>query len=271
MALSASIRRIVPIEGGCRLNNGRSACNEPLISIITATFNAKSTIGLTLDSIAAQTFDDFELIVIDASSTDGTQKILEERSDDIDYWLSEPDSGIYQAWNKGIAAARGRYFSFLGADDAYVPDALRIYASHLKDHPGLEYVSSRVRYEERSSIRVIGHEWRWSAFRRYMNVAHVGSIHSRALYEKYGLYDESFAIAGDYELLLRAGSRLKAGFVDEITAVMGGGGISNRSSAVLRETLRAKRIHRTTSHLVRRWDHVVAMGKFRARRVTRRG
>jgi glycosyltransferase involved in cell wall biosynthesis len=219
--------------------------NEPFFSIITAVFNGARTLQAAIDSLDRQTFRNFEHIVLDGASTDGTVQILEQNSSRIQHWTSEPDSGVYDAWNKGLARARGEWISFLGADDIYFPDALEAYARWIAIQPrkDLQYVSSRVELEKDGTVmRAIGRPWSWPGFSRYMSVAHVGSMHHRRLYEQYGRYDESYRSCADYELLLRPRERLQAGFFRQVTARMALGGLSNANVRLaLAEQERAKR------------------------------
>lgn len=217
----------------------------PLITVITAASNSAATIEKTIRSVVGQSFRDFEYLVVDAASNDGTVRILEGFGDQIDHWRSEPDAGIYDAWNKALRLARGRWLAFLGADDEYYPDALENYARFLSSHDDgdLQYLSSRVALmHEGSRIGTIGRAWGWPQFSRYMSVAHVGSLHRRQLFEQYGAFDPGYRICGDYELLLRPRASLRAAFLPISTAKMTYGGVSNlRPRAALVEAARAKR------------------------------
>ena len=102
-----------------------------LITIITPTFNCASTLDATLESVVSQDFTDFEYWLIDGGSTDGTRDRLAAIQDPRVRWISEPDRGIYDAMNKGIDRARGRYLLFLGADDLLLPGSLRAISDHL--------------------------------------------------------------------------------------------------------------------------------------------
>jgi glycosyltransferase involved in cell wall biosynthesis len=90
---------------------------KPLISVITVVYNGSKTCEKTIKSVINQTYDNVEYIIIDGGSTDGTLDIIEKYEDKIDYWISEKDSGIYDAMNKGIKVANGDWIYFLGADD----------------------------------------------------------------------------------------------------------------------------------------------------------
>jgi glycosyltransferase involved in cell wall biosynthesis len=215
----------------------------PLFSVVTAVRNGAKTLAATIESVSRQTFRDFEYIVIDGASTDATVSIIEQWSSSISRWTSERDSGLYDAWNKALALARGQWVAFLGADDVYCEDALEQYARAIAALPdqGPQYISSRVQLvKDGRSIRTVGSAWSWPAFSHHMTVAHVGSMHHRSLFQQYGGFDDSYGICGDYELLLRPRGRLRAAFLDKVTVRMAVGGISNTALA-LAEQERAKR------------------------------
>lgn len=246
------------VEGGNRINGyfkdpdivGQSASLEkagtylPLITVITVVFNAGETLEKAILSVINQSYCNVEFIVIDGGSTDDSLDIIKKYQHAIDYWVSESDAGIYDAWNKGVRLASGDWIAFLGADDAYTDGAIEAYASFISNclDTKLEYVSSRVNLVNHTTkLRVVGTPWRWKIFRKYMNVAHVGSLHRWTLFEKYGLFDDSYRISGDYEFLLRAGSTLRADFLDYITVDMLVGGVSDANILVFSETTRAKK------------------------------
>ncbi len=215
---------------------------KPVVSVVTAVYNGAEHLAKTIESIREQQSEHYptEHIVIDGGSTDGTLAILQKYDKSLAYWLSEADSGVYDAWNKGMAASRGEWIAFVGSDDAYRPAALKSYMEYIDASDGdLDYVSSRVEVVGARGLRVIGQRWRWRKFAEYMNVAHVGSLHRRRLFERLGPFDTSYRITGDYELLLRAGQGLRAGFLDQVTATMRAGGISDSGESV-REAMRAK-------------------------------
>jgi glycosyltransferase involved in cell wall biosynthesis len=216
---------------------------QPLISIIIATYNARLSIEKTIESIINQSYTNFELIIIDGGSTDGTQKVIEKWSDKINYSISEADEGIYDAWNKGINVAKGDWITFLGAGDEYLPDALQNYVGYIinLNEPSLEYVSSIVKIVNKDGkwLYNIGSTWEWPKYLSYMTIAHVGSLQSKKLFSKYGQYDTNYKLVGDYELLLRAGPNLKAGYMPQTTAKMLFGGMSI-SKASLKEAFIVK-------------------------------
>ncbi|MFT3906194.1 MAG: glycosyltransferase family 2 protein [Steroidobacteraceae bacterium] len=250
-------------EGGNNCEPG--VTGQPIVTIVTAVFNGAKTLRSAMSSVISQLGDDAEYIVIDGGSKDGTVEIIKKFSSRLAYWVSESDRGIYDAWNKGVLASRGRYIAFVGADDVLESGALEAYKKLVARRPDLEYVSSRVAFGKRDG-RIIGRAWRWSEYRRYMTAAHVGSLHRRDLYERYGLYDVNYRIAGDYEFLMRVGAALKAGFLDQVTVVMGAEGVSSSQvRRALAEARMAKVATGACGSLTAGFDFVVAHLKARVR------
>lgn len=242
--------------------------NSTVITIITAVYNAAQLIEETILSVLKQSYNNVEYIIIDGGSTDGTLDILRKYEHAIDYWISEPDRGIYDAWNKGVCLARGEWIAFLGAGDLLMKEALQSYTDLISSyrHCIPEFVSSRVNLISGTRVlRSIGQKWKWNVFRKWMNVAHVGSLHSRSLFERYGLYDTSYRICADYEFLLRPGASLRSAYMDSITAYMRVGGTSNSLQA-LWEAERAKVSTGGRSVVSSRIERLVAIGKFKLRK-----
>lgn len=102
------------------------------ISIIIATYNAENTIKRCIDSIACQKSDEIELLVIDGDSKDKTVDILKSYGNIIDIFKSEPDKGVYDAWNKALRLATGEWIMFLGADDYFLSGAITFYLELLQ-------------------------------------------------------------------------------------------------------------------------------------------
>jgi cellulose synthase/poly-beta-1,6-N-acetylglucosamine synthase-like glycosyltransferase len=116
-------------EGGLRTQGyfKQSLPDKPLITIITSTYNAAEYLPRTIKSVREQTYTNIEWIIVDGNSKDNTVELIRQNEDVIDYWVSEPDSGIYDAWNKGVSLANGDWIAFLGAGDSYKPDAINVF------------------------------------------------------------------------------------------------------------------------------------------------
>jgi glycosyltransferase involved in cell wall biosynthesis len=243
--------------------------SRPLVSVITAVLNRADVLPRCIESVLRQDYPLVEHLVFDGGSTDGAAEVLRSYRGVLAWSSSELDRGVFDAWNKGLALARGEWIAFLGADDEYLPGAVSRYVEAAAANPATEYLSSRVELAyPGGGSRVIGEPWSWAEFRRHMCVAHVGSFHRASLFRRLGGYDISYPIVGDYELLLRAGPTLSAAFLDAVTARMAAGGQSD-STAALAEARRAKLRRGAKSPLGAALDHAVAFAKHHGRHALR--
>lgn len=222
------------------------------ISLIVATYNAANTLDECLQSICSQLTEECELIIIDGKSSDHTLDIIKTYAHQIAYYVSEPDKGIYDAWNKGIAVARGNWIGFIGADDILLPHALTTYLSFI--HSTLEidaydYICAHNEYIDKNGrfLKIIGREPKWGKMRRAMMPAHVASLHNRKnLFGVVGPFNICFRICADYELLLRKRADLKYYFLDVCIARMKVGGMSFSTKAIF-ETYEIRKQLKTIS------------------------
>lgn len=216
---------------------------KPLISVVVAVFEAADTLQRCIDSVEAQTYPRKEMVVMDGGSTDGTVEILEANGEKVACWRSEPDRGIYHAWNKALERAQGDWICFLGADDYF---ADRDCLSDLVAAGGSAdaVFGKLMRFDDAGrELRTFGRPWVWKEMKRHQSIAHPGALHRRYLFEKYGFFSESYPIAGDYEFLLRLGSGLKAAFVDRVTVCMGYGVSIENARQANAEARTIQRIH----------------------------
>ena len=109
--------------------------DNPLISIITVVFNGSKTLKQTIDSVLSQNYKNIEYIVIDGGSTDGTLDIIKKYERHINYWISEPDKGLYDAMNKGISKANGEIIGMINSDDWYEDNAVELIVDAFQKHP----------------------------------------------------------------------------------------------------------------------------------------
>lgn len=143
-------------EGGARLRKGskRGGRNMPLISIVTVTFNAFQYLPDTLKTIRAQDYPNVEWIVIDGGSKDGTIDFL-RANEDVDYWLSEPDRGMYDALAKGFERANGEILCWLNAGDMFLFGALSTVGEVFQDHPEVNWITG-INFWHVSGCKIIG-------------------------------------------------------------------------------------------------------------------
>lgn len=225
----------------------------PLITIIVAVFNGAKTLQQCIDSVAQQTYPNKELIVIDGGSRDGTVELLKENQEHISYWVSEPDQGIYNAWNKGLAQANGDWICFLGADDYFwdtqVLERMAEQLALISPDIRVAYGQIMLLTADGQSLYAVGEPWGKikERFKHKMSIPHQGVMHRHSLFELRGKFDESFRIVGDYELLLRELKTGDAAFIPGIIVTgMRQGGISSnpeQSLTILREVRRAQIMH----------------------------
>ena len=226
---------------------------DPFISVIVATYNNETTIQQCIDSVAQQTYRNKELIIIDGGSKDGTVELLESNNEKISYWISEPDRGIYHAWNKALPKAAGEWICFLGADDffwettvlARIGEQLRLLPSGIR----VVYGQNMLINVKGENLYPMGASWATVKDKFFAGTClpHPGMMHHSSLFERHGPFDESFRIAGDYEMLLRELKHADALFTPNlIVAGVRQGGISSKPDSALRilsETRRAQRMH----------------------------
>jgi len=138
--LPPSEKEVKKVEGGLRTQGiyKKSSKSRPLVSIVTVVYNGEKYLEQTIRSVINQRYDNIEYIIIDGGSTDGTLDIVEKHEKMIDYWISEPDEGIFDAMNKGIKICRGELIGLINADDYYAPNAIeRVVSCYLKEKPDL--------------------------------------------------------------------------------------------------------------------------------------
>jgi glycosyltransferase involved in cell wall biosynthesis len=178
---------------------------SPKLSIITINLNNATGLRKTIDSVVSQTFTDYEYIIIDGGSTDGSMAVIKEYENQITFWISEVDHGIYNAMNKGIMQAKGEYFLFLNSGDMLVannvtermldnmPECSILYGNMQRDLGGKSITDKRFRGRNITMLDM---------FRE--TLYHSSAYIKKDLFSKYGLYDESLKIASDWKFFLIA-------------------------------------------------------------------
>lgn len=200
----------------------------PRLSIVVATWNAAQTFERCLASVIGQTSTDWELLISDGGSTDGTVDLIRKHREMISWWRSSSDKGIYDAWNQALEHARGEYICFLGADDAWA-DANAV--ATLFAAVGMrrfDLVTSRGRIVDPSTRKqmIFGSAWNYARVGRRMMVCHPGLLHHRSLFERFGQFDSQYRIAGDLEFLLRMPKDMITLHVDATTVLIEAAGVS---------------------------------------------
>lgn len=215
-----------------------------MISIVTATWNCESTIGDCLKSVEGQTWPLREHIVIDGASSDRTLEILERSRALLAVLVSEKDSGIYDALNKGIERASGDVIGFLHADDIYAHRDVLSHVAAAFSNPAVGAVYGDLQYVRQGDVNHIVRHWQSAAFNKRRLAQgwmppHPTLYVRREWYQRIGGFDTSYRIAADYYSILQLFSQpdLNPVYLPEVMIKMRLGGASNRSlSNILRKS-----------------------------------
>jgi glycosyltransferase len=224
------------------------------LSIVTAVYNRADTIGDALRSLQRQTLTDFEHVVQDGGSSDGTLDIIAQNADPRIFLQSAADGGIYDALNRGIARARGDIVGLLHSDDLLADDTVLSRVAKVFEDPLVDGVYGDLEYVAKDDPTRVIRYWRAGAYHpgllsRGWMPPHPTLFLRRAVFETHGMYDTGFRIAADYEAILRwlVKGDVRLAYIPEVLVRMRVGGESNKSlDRVLRksrEDLRAIRRH----------------------------
>lgn len=210
--------------------------NTITVSIVTATWNCASTLEDCLASVEEQTYVDWEHVIVDGASTDGTVDIINQHISQVAVFRSEQDKGIYDALNKGIQLATGDVVGFLHADDLYAScDVLAEIARAFED-PSVCAVYGDLDYVSKKDTKKVLRHWQSKAFKKgdlswgWM-APHPTLYARREWYSKIGGFDTNYRIAADYLSMLRLFSRpdFKTFYLPKVLVKMRLGGVSNKS------------------------------------------
>tara|TARA_B100000795_G_scaffold269884_1_gene260904 strand:+ start:1564 stop:2334 length:771 start_codon:yes stop_codon:yes gene_type:complete len=174
---------------------------QPLISVITVVLNNSKTLEAAFKSLYQQKNLSYEHIVIDGGSSDGTLKIIKKYNNKIDYWLSEKDKGIYDAFNKGMKMARGKYIGFLNSDDVYTKNAFKHLDNYIKNYPNVDFIFGSVKkhWGILYGYRPYKIYWSWGFYSSHST----GFFIKKKSAEKVGNYNLKYRFSSDYDYFFR--------------------------------------------------------------------
>lgn len=220
--------------------------NNPFFSIITICYNNKAGLEKTIESVINQTYNNFEFIVIDGGSNDGTIEVLNNYSSNFAYWVSENDNGISDAFNKGVKKSKGEWILFLNSGDIlFNANVLELFAKFIpNDSVETQIYYGKIVIENTKKNKYeFGSEFNLKKFHRRMNLPHQAIFFNKIYFVNYGYFDEKFKLAMDYELLLRP-NKYEYQFINAVVSEMEQGGVSQTNiDKIYREYLIAKLLH----------------------------
>lgn len=192
------------LEGGWRTKLQEPG-EPPLVSIVTVVFNGAASIERTIRSVLGQDLPGLEYLIIDGGSTDGTLDIIRRYEDNIAYWTSGPDRGIYDAMNKGIALCRGEWVGLINADDAYAEGAVRMAMDAAAKHPEANIIHGDIAIHYPNGGSKVKHAKLSGFLLRYweMVLNHPSFFVRRSYYADHP-FDPGFRVSGDHLWTLKA-------------------------------------------------------------------
>lgn len=178
---------------------------SPLVSIITVCYNSAGTIERTIQSVVGQSYKNIEYIVIDGGSTDGTVEIIRRYASCISHWVSERDSGIYDAMNKGIRASQGELIGIINSDDWYEPDAVARIVEASDRNAEVDIFDGILRVYKGDAPQYL----KGNYFENLENdmPPHSTCFVRKRVYDSVGLFDQTYRSAADYDFLLKGKRR----------------------------------------------------------------
>lgn len=224
-----------------------------LISVVIATYNSEDTLEECLASLVAQTFTDFEVVIKDGASTDGTINIINKYKSSLNLKLiSSVDSGVYHAWNIALDKVQGEWVTFFGSDDIIECDSafekIAVDIRCLKPNVEMLFGKNTIIDLDGVEQKVLGEAWESAKekLHKTMSVRHPGSLYKAELLRRLNGFDDSFKIIGDYDFVLRAYSVCEGDFYNYSIVKHRIGGLSispERCMDTIRETIRLRKKH----------------------------
>ena len=217
-------------EGGLRLKNNKK--KSPLFSIITVVFNGEKYLEKTIKSVVSQNFKDFEYIIIDGGSTDNTHKIIKKYEKKIDYWVSEKDKGIYDAFNKGMKLSNGKFIGFINSDDVYKKNALKIISKYYLKDKNFDFIFGSVKkhWGVLHGYRPKKIKYSWGFYSSHST----GFFVKQKVARKVGFYNLKYKYHADYDYFYRLIIKKKMRGIStkksELVGVFRRGGFSSQIS-----------------------------------------
>lgn len=269
--LSPRSKTITGASEGSRLTDnsvsptGGTGKMPPLVSIVMATYNAGDALELTIASVLKQTFTDYELVVADGASKDRTVQLLSLLDPSVVRWISEPDGGIYDAFNKACKLVQGEWILFLGAGDLLADEEVlarfALAAAQVDRSTEIIYGKVQVTDPDYNNIELLNRPWsemegQWRGGRP-MIPHHQGVFHRRRILSEDNPFDMAYPLAADSKVVFQSMARVKPVFMDSVVALATEGGVTTNFRNFLRAATEIIRVNQELKH-----GHYVLQGIF---------
>ena len=224
------------------------------ISIITVVYNNDKTIEVAIKSVLSQSYSNIDYVIIDGGSSDKTVTIINEYKEQLGYFISEKDKGIYDAMNKGIYAAKGDVIGILNSDDLYQDtNVIETVMNQFKQNPSIDVVYGDLVYVKSDNVNKVVRNWKsnsyYNRFFENGNVPpHPSLFVKKSVYEKAGLFNLDFKLAADYEFMLRIFKKhnFNSKYINRVIVKMRLGGATNQSFS---------NIKKQNIEILKAWNH----------------
>ncbi len=224
------------------------------ISIITVVYNNDKTIEDAIKSVLSQSYSNIDYVIIDGGSSDKTVTIINEYKEQLGYFISEKDKGIYDAMNKGIYAAKGDVIGILNSDDLYQDtNVIETVMNQFNQNPSIDVVYGDLVYVKSDNVNKVVRNWKsnsyYNRFFENGNVPpHPSLFVKKSVYEKAGLFNLDFKLAADYEFMLRIFKKhnFNSKYINRVIVKMRLGGATNQSFS---------NIKKQNIEILKAWNH----------------
>ena len=218
-------------EGGKRLSKKRKI-KKPTFSIITVVLNNQKFLETTIKSVLNQSFKNYEYIIIDGGSNDRTIDIIKKYENKIDYWVSEKDKGLYDAFNKGMMLASGKFIGIINSDDVYTKNSLKIISNYISKYKNIDFIFGSVKkhWGVLYGYRPEKIHYSWGFYSSHST----GFFLKKSSAIKVGLYDINYKYHADYDYFYRliVKNKMKGTSTkkNEVVGIFRRGGFSSKIS-----------------------------------------
>lgn len=202
------------------------------VSIITVNLNNCNGLQKTIDSVVCQTYNDYDWIVVDGGSTDGSRELIEQYSSRFSYWISEQDTGVYCAMNKGINAAKGEYVIFMNSGDYFADSNV---LSNVACDLDCDIVAGYIKYDK-TGVETKSPAYLTPRHLFRQNIPHQAEFIRRSLFKEISMYSEDLRILSDFEFNVKAAMQDRTyKVINQIVSIVEPDGISNKYVSLMKE------------------------------------